>query len=45
MQREYRNDNRLNQIGWIPLHFWEKEVLKETDKCIMENIEAASAID
>ena len=32
--RERRDDMRLMQAGWIPVHFWEKEVLKDTDGCI-----------
>lgn len=32
--RDRRNDILLEQIGWIPVHFWEKEVKKELDDCI-----------
>ena len=38
--RDARNDTLLTQSGWIPMHFWEKEVLKNTDECIMEILEA-----
>lgn len=31
--RDLRNDQLLIQCGWIPIHFWEKEVLKKTDEC------------
>ena len=32
--RDIRNDEKLKASGWIPVHFWEKEVLKNLDKCI-----------
>ena len=32
--RDLRNDQRLIQMGWIPLHFWEKTVLKKLDSCV-----------
>lgn len=32
--RDRRNDILLEQIGWVPVHFWEKEVKKELDDCI-----------
>lgn len=31
--RDKRNDEKLFQMGWTVIHFWEKEVLKETDAC------------
>lgn len=34
MTRDSRNDNLLLEKGWQPIHFWEKEVLKQTDLCI-----------
>lgn len=34
MERDKRNDELLKQSGWIPIHFWEKEVLKDTEKCV-----------
>lgn len=34
MARDYRNDQLLLQDGWIPMHFWEKEVLKKLQDCI-----------
>ena len=36
MQRDIKNDILLKQIGWIPLHFWSKDVLKYTEYCIDE---------
>lgn len=32
--RDKRNDRLLKEQGWIVLHFWEKEILKNTDSCI-----------
>lgn len=34
MARDKRNDALLKESGWCCLHFWEKEVLKNTDNCI-----------
>ena len=32
--RDARADKVLLDKGWTPIHFWEKEVLKDTDTCI-----------
>ena len=34
--RDQRNDRLLIQAGWLPLHFWEKDVIKNTAECISE---------
>ena len=34
--RDKRNDALLYQNGWIPIHFWEKDVLKKISDCIEE---------
>lgn len=34
--RERRDDMRLMQAGWIPVHFWEKDVLRSLSDCISE---------
>lgn len=34
--REQRDDARLRQVGWLPIHFWEKEVLKSVSDCVAE---------
>lgn len=34
--RDTRNDSLLVQQGWVPVHFWEKEVLKDLSSCIEE---------
>ena len=32
--RDVRNDKDLRARDWYPVHFWEKEVLKDTDACV-----------
>lgn len=32
--RDRRNDMRLEALGWVPVHFWEKEVKKDLAGCI-----------
>lgn len=32
--RDVRNDKDLRARDWYPVHFWEKEVLKDTDGCV-----------
>lgn len=34
MVRDNRVDKELLGSGWIPVHFWSKEVLKNTDECV-----------
>lgn len=34
--RDLRNDQLLLQAGWTPIHFWEKEVLKNLSACVAE---------
>ena len=36
MARDMRDDQLLIQIGWTPIHFWEKEVMKNLSACIAE---------
>lgn len=36
MARDLRNDKLLTQLGWTPIHFWEKEVMKNLPSCISE---------
>lgn len=43
MARDRRNDALLTQQGWLPLHFWEKEVLKDLRGCVEEIEESAVA--
>lgn len=32
--RDKRNDTLLQEMGWIPVHFWEKEIKKDLDRCV-----------
>lgn len=34
--RDRRNDILLEEVGWIPVHFWEKEVKKDLAGCVRE---------
>lgn len=43
MARDLRNDHLLTQAGWVPLHFWEQEVLKHLPDCVAEINEAVLA--
>lgn len=43
MARDFRNDRLLTQAGWIPVHFWEKEVIKNLPACVTVVEEAVLA--
>ena len=43
MARDLRNDQLLTQTGWKPIHFWEKEVMKNLPECVAEIEEAILA--
>lgn len=32
--RDRRNDALLEEMGWIPVHFWEKEIKKDLPGCV-----------
>lgn len=34
--RDLRNDQLLTLMGWMPIHFWEKEVIKNLPVCVAE---------
>lgn len=34
MSRDQRNNEDLKKLGWIPIRFWSKEVLKNPEDCI-----------
>lgn len=34
MARDKRNDALLIEMGWTPIHFWEKEVKRNLDRCV-----------
>lgn len=36
MARDLRNDQLLTRAGWAPIHFWEKEIMKNLPACIAE---------
>ena len=42
MARDRRNDEKLRALGWTPLHFWEKEVFKRLDDCVVAVLLAAA---
>lgn len=34
IERDHTTNLSLAQIGWIPVHFWEKDVLKNVEGCV-----------
>ena len=34
MARDAKVDQELRALGWIPIHFWSKEVMKDSESCI-----------
>lgn len=42
--RDKRNDILLKNQGWIPIHFWEKEVKKDLDGCVNRVIDMIQII-
>ena len=40
ISRDKRNDAILEEMGWIPLHFWEGEVKKDVQACVNNVIDA-----
>ena len=36
MARDKRVDCELRAIGWLPIHFWEKEVKTNLQECIKQ---------
>ena len=47
MARDLRDDQLLMQVGWVPIHFWEKEVIKDLSTCVatIEEVILAQLID
>ena len=37
--RDRRNDSLLIEMGWLPIHFWEKDVNKKLDICVNKILE------
>ena len=47
IERDKRKDAELKDLGWTILHFWEKDINKDLDRCvelIVEAIESAKAV-
>ena len=44
MSRDKRVDRQLIDLGWKPVHFWEKDVLKNTERCVKEIIQAINQV-
>jgi DNA mismatch endonuclease (patch repair protein) len=42
--RDQRNDQLLAQLGWTPVHFWEKDVLKSLPDCVEQIDDLALAL-
>lgn len=38
--RDKRNDRLLEEMGWVPIHFWEKDVKKHLGSCLNKVIDA-----
>ena len=36
--RDKRVDDKLRAMDWTPIHFWSKDVLKDTDSCVSDII-------
>lgn len=39
MARDQRNDNLLLGMGWLPIHFWEKQIKQGLDSCVNKVID------
>lgn len=42
--RDRRVDLQLKDMGWTPIHFWEKQVLKHTDDCVADVVKLLEEI-
>ena len=43
--RDRRVDEELREMGWTPVHFWEKQVLRHTDDCLAAVLALLTAHD
>lgn len=46
IERDIRNDILLKEQGWIPIHFWEKQITHDLQKCVdkvVDNIQIVYA--
>ncbi len=39
MARDKRVDSKLQEMGWIMIYFWVKQILKHTDECLKTVLE------
>lgn len=42
MARDKRVDVQLREMGWVTIHFWEKQVLKHTEECLKDVVKLIS---
>lgn len=45
MQRDKDNDSKLRFLGWVVVHFWGKEIVKNAEECVKAVEEIAFEID
>jgi DNA mismatch endonuclease (patch repair protein) len=43
MSRDMKNARQLDEMGWRMVRFWEKEVLRDMDKCVEKCIQVLDA--
>lgn len=36
IDRDTRNDSRLKQLEWFPVHFWSSSITKDVNQCVSE---------
>ena len=41
--RDKKNDKLLQEMGWIPIHFWEKEIKKDLSQCVHTIVDVVQA--
>ena len=44
ISRDSRNDILLTELGWRPIHFWEKAVLHNLSSCVLQIIQMSQEI-
>lgn len=43
--RDARVDEELRKSGWTPIHFWSKDVMKDTDACVSSIVDIISSFE
>lgn len=43
--RDARVDEELRRSGWTPIHFWSKDVMKDTDACVSSIVDIISSFE